>query len=67
MVGLIGRNAHNVAVVEEIQRHEVVLRLKQCMDERWKRVAICDGMQVLAAYRGDLGTHYIDPQLMGMN
>jgi hypothetical protein len=64
---LIGRTAHGHAIAEEIQRDFVVLRLKQCIDERWKRVAICELKHVLAAYRGDIGTSYINPTLLGVN
>jgi hypothetical protein len=61
-----GRTAQNEPRIGEIERHQVVLFVKQCRDEGWRRVAVYElNFGTLAA--SNENGYWLHPQLWGMN
>lgn len=63
-----GRTADNVPQVGEIDRHEIVLFIKRCVAEDWRRVAVGEGYHILAAYSQEVNPKpWIHPDIFGVN
>lgn len=68
---LSGRTADGIPVVDEIEWHEIVVFVTQCISDGWKRVAVAECPaypRILAAYCADVSPKpWFHRELCGSN